>query len=256
MGFVTINGRSVPIKGAKTVLEIARREGIWIPTLCNHPGLPPYGACRLCLVEVKAGAKPGLAASCTLPATDGLVVETDTPRVQRTRKILIKLLLERAPEAEVVKDLAKKLGVVPPAEQVAAPETTRCILCGLCVRACESIGSSAIGFAFRGSRRKVMPPFGKPALECLGCQACVQVCPTGEVVFTISGNRLQGEPWRSEVELKECASCGRLFAPRPLVEHLKERFGFDFAGEELCPECRRQAMAAKLAETILPGAQG
>ncbi|MGB9791128.1 MAG: 2Fe-2S iron-sulfur cluster-binding protein [Thermacetogeniaceae bacterium] len=248
MSFITIDGQTLPVKGAKTVLEVARREGIWIPTLCEHPGLPAYGACRLCLVEVKAGGKPSLAASCTLPPTDGLVVETESPRVQRTRKVLVKLLLESAPEAEVIKNLALKLGVTLPPRSMTDQEMTRCILCGLCVRACESIGVSAIGFAFRGPRRKVMPPFGKSAIDCLGCQACLQVCPTGDVIFTVIGTKLKSEPWHSEVELKKCEFCGCLFAPKPFIEHLKTSFGLDFEGENLCPRCRWRMVAQKLAD--------
>ncbi|NPV30046.1 MAG: 2Fe-2S iron-sulfur cluster binding domain-containing protein [Firmicutes bacterium] len=244
---LTLNGKPFPINGAATVLEVAQREGIWIPTLCHHPGLPPYGACRLCIVEVKAGGRPGLTASCTLPAADGLVVETDSPRVQEVRRMLVRLLLALTPDAPVVQELAGRLGVRESGFRPAGE--TGCTLCGLCVRTCEKIGACAIGFAFRGARRRVTPPFGRPAAECLGCRACAQVCPTGEVKFSESGSRLFGENWQVELEMAGCASCGKPFIPRPLFEHLKTAAGLE--GEGLCPTCRQKKISTTLADTFL-----
>jgi len=244
MAEMTINGRTVPIQGNESVLEVAQREGIWIPTLCHHPALPPYGACRLCLVEVKAGGRPGLAASCVLPAADGLVVETDSERVKKTRRILVKLLLEMTDKAPAVLDLASKLGVeaLPQDKGRARPENRAedCVLCGLCVRACESVGAFAISFAYRGSKRAVMPPFGAKAEECIGCQACAQVCPTGVVDFRVEGDRLVGEPWGAEIALKRCVSCQALFIPAAQADYLKRKFSLEFVTEDLCPECRRR----------------
>ncbi len=248
MAEMKINGKTVPIQGNESVLEVAQREGIWIPTLCHHPALPPYGACRLCLVEVKAGGRPGLTASCVLPATDGLVVETDSERVKKTRKILARLLLEMTDRASAVLELASRLGVEDPVVKKRRKEQPKnrpddCVLCGLCVRACESIGAFAISFAYRGSKRAVMPPFGAKPEECIGCQACAQVCPTGVVKFRIEGERLLGEPWGAEIQLKQCSDCGSLFAPLAQADYLKNRFSLDFVTEDLCPECRRRHTA-------------
>jgi len=242
--YMTINGTSVPIRGETTVLEVAKREGIWIPTLCHHPGLAPYGACRLCTVEVTAGGKPGLTASCTLPVMDGLVVLTDSPRVLEVRKMLVQLLLAGAPEAPAVRELAGRLGVNKALFPLVAAgdQFPGCILCGLCVRVCENIGVGAIGFAFRGSSRKVTPPFGKPAAACAGCQACANVCPTGAVKFRRSEGRLLGEPWQADLMMANCAPCGQPTVPEPLVEYANRKAGSP-VGEHLCPSCRRHKAA-------------
>ncbi len=109
--YIIINGKQCEIRDENTVLEVAQREGIYIPTLCHHPALEPYGACRLCLVEVKAGGRPGLTASCALPVSKGLEIETDSPRVNHVRSIVMKLIMASCPDVPAVLELAHKLGV-------------------------------------------------------------------------------------------------------------------------------------------------
>ncbi|HHW41204.1 MAG TPA: 2Fe-2S iron-sulfur cluster binding domain-containing protein [Syntrophomonadaceae bacterium] len=243
---LTIDGKTVPVIDETTVLEVAQREGIWIPTFCHHPGLPPYGACRLCVVEVKAGGRPGLAASCTLPVVNGLVIETNSPRVRRSRRILLQLLLAVAPGSAVVKELAEKMGVNTTPFEINEQENN-CALCGLCVRVCNQVGAHAIGFAFRGTRRKVTPPFDKPTADCVGCRACASVCPTGDVQFTQKGDRLFGENWGADLSLARCSSCGRLFTADRLFDHVRTRLGPDYSEEKICPTCRRRITAKTMA---------
>ncbi len=242
---IEINGRTIPVRAGQTVLEAATEDGIWIPTLCHHQGLESYGACRLCLVETGSGDRGKITASCTLPVSDGLMVETDSPQVREIREMIMQLHLAVAPDAPRVRELARRLEVGQPV--LARHGDGQCTLCGLCVRACRQVGANAIGFAFRGSERRVTAPFGARAADCLGCRACAEICPTGEVVFSESGGRLFGERWQSDVPLSRCAVCGRTFTPQPLSGYLQQRYGLELRQADCCPECRRQQAAASLA---------
>ncbi|PIU28299.1 MAG: heterodisulfide reductase [Candidatus Hydromicrobium americanum] len=177
---LTINGKKIEVEEGLTVLKAAEKLGIKIPTLCSHKALSPYGACRLCLVEISRGeGSPEIHASCTYPALEGMVVQTDSERVIKTRKIMIELLLARCPDSEDIKNLARELGV----EKIRIKSKNKdCTLCGLCVRMCEErMGRAAISFSGRGPRREVTSPFGKPSEVCQACGACDFICPTGKI---------------------------------------------------------------------------
>lgn len=177
---LTINDKKIEVEEGLTVLKAAEKAGIKIPTLCSHRALSPYGACRLCLVEIRQGeGPPEIQASCTYPAMEGLVVQTDSERVIKTRKIMIELLMARCPDSEEIKNLAKELGVE---KTRIKPKDKDCTLCGLCVRMCEErMGRAAISFSGRGPRREVTSPFGKPSEVCQACGACDFICPTGKI---------------------------------------------------------------------------
>jgi bidirectional [NiFe] hydrogenase diaphorase subunit len=174
-----IDGREVKAREGMTLLEAARSVGIYVPTLCYHPELRPYGACRLCTVEVGQQGRVRLQASCTTPAENGMGVKTASERVLQGRRMIIELLLARAPDAPVLRELATRFGA---REGRLAPKNEKCILCGQCVAVCaEIVGVAAIGFAGRGVTRRVTTPFESPSLTCLACGACTFVCPTGAI---------------------------------------------------------------------------
>jgi len=179
---LTIDGKTVEVEEGSTVLQAAEKLGIEIPTLCHHKSLAPYGACRVCLVELEDAQGSKIQASCVYPAQEGLVVRTNTERVLKTRKIMVELLLARCPEVEAVKQLAEKMGI----EDSRFPKKNDdCILCGLCVRVCqERMGVGAINFVNRGIDKKVTPPYDKHSPICMACGACQVVCPADCIDLT------------------------------------------------------------------------
>ena len=183
---VTINDKKLQVETGTSILEAALEAGIKIPTLCYHKELTAYGACRLCLVEIVDGARPGIEASCLYKVIDGLVVKTDTERVQSARKIVFELLLARCPQSKQLSDLAAEYGVTE--TRIKREETENCILCGLCVRVCSEItGRKAVSFTDRGARRKIKMPFDKISDRCIGCGACAYLCPTKTIEIEEAG---------------------------------------------------------------------
>ena len=174
-----VNGQTVKVEEGATVLEACRTLGVKVPTLCHHEGIEPYGACRLCTVEVLDQGRSSFQASCCYPAKEGLVVLTDTPAVVEGRKLLLKLFLARCPEIPEVIKLVREWGVT---DTPFEPRREDCVLCGLCVRACTQLmKTEAIAFSGRGVSRKVTTPFDFPSDVCLACGACTYVCPTGHI---------------------------------------------------------------------------
>jgi NADH dehydrogenase/NADH:ubiquinone oxidoreductase subunit G len=174
---ITLNGNELEVEPGRTILEIAREQGIKIPTLCYHEEMSSYGACRLCLVEVTRRGWPSIQPACIYPARDGIEVETESERVVKTRKVMLELYLARSPESKMLRELAREYGVDD--TRFKLKETSNCILCGLCIRACDEISKrNAISFAHRGGKRAIQTPFEEMAEVCVGCKACVVVCPT------------------------------------------------------------------------------
>jgi heterodisulfide reductase subunit A-like polyferredoxin len=176
---LTIDDRTVEVKEGTTVLQAAELLGIEIPTLCHHKSLVPYGACRLCLVELEDSPGSGLQASCLTRVREGMVVKTTTDKVLRTRKLMMELLLARCPEVERVKELAAKMGL----EDTRFPKKYEdCLLCGLCVRVCqERMHVGAVSFVNRGINKKIGPPYDRQSAVCRACGACEVICPANRV---------------------------------------------------------------------------
>jgi len=176
---ITINGSKVKATNREPLIDVCEREFIYIPTLCHHARLEPYGVCRVCLVKVSWGKKSKFVTACNYPVEDGDVIDTESEEVVKLRKLSIEALLGRCPNEKGVIDFAEKHGVTssrfPPME----PGGDDCILCGLCVRVCdEVVGAKALGFMSRGPEREVSTPFMENPEACIGCGACSAVCPT------------------------------------------------------------------------------
>jgi bidirectional [NiFe] hydrogenase diaphorase subunit len=202
-----INDRDVTAREDESILQVARENGIRIPSLCYVEGLSVWGACRLCMVEFAGDHR--LVAACSTRAAEGLEVLTDTPRLRRYRRMIVELLFaERNHVCAVcvsngrceLQDLAQECGV----DHVRVPYRTavyhvdashdwfrldhnRCVLCTRCVRVCDEIeGAHTWDLMGRGINCQVITDLNKPWGEsesCTGCGKCVQMCPTGALVL-------------------------------------------------------------------------
>lgn len=198
-----IDGRDVSARQSETILEVARENGIFIPTLCTLNGLSNVGACRLCLVEVKGTSR--LQPACVTRVEEAMEVTTNSERLQGYRRAILELLFtERNHVCAVcvsnghceLQSLAQKLDIThvhfayryPQAEVDASHQRfivdhNRCILCTRCVRVCEEIeGAHTWDVMGRGIDAKVITDLNEPwgsSPTCTGCGKCVHVCPTG-----------------------------------------------------------------------------
>ena len=171
-----IDGREVKAAEGMTVLEAAQNSGIVIPTLCHHEELEPYGACRICTVEVEFNGRTRLVVACVYLAEDNLVVRTRTEKVVRIRKTILELLLAHAPDSPQLLDLAQEYGAD---KDRFEKEASFCIHCGLCVRYCAEVKKkNAVGFVDRGIRKEISFIPEIASKECWDCKECFPLCPT------------------------------------------------------------------------------
>jgi len=204
-----INGVTVDVEPGTTLLEAAQYLGFPIPTLCHMEGLSPYGACRLCLVEIGEGDGSKLVSACTFPAQQQLKVRTASARVIRTRKMVLELLLASCPQSKTIQDLAAAHEI---RQQRFRQEYEDCILCGRCVRVCEEqMMAKAIGFRGRGEHRSIGTPFDRKSEACRQCGACLYVCPACELRCTYT-----------EPDKAICGGCANLSPPCIEVEGFED----------------------------------
>lgn len=212
MDFITINSQCVPIEGEKNLLALIRKAGIDLPTFCYHSDLSIYGACRMCVVEDDRGR---VFASCSEQPRPGMVIKTNTTKLQKHRKLIMELLLAshcrdcttcQKNGICTLQSLAYKLGVdavrftnnkerlpLDTSSPSIVRDPNKCILCGDCVRTCAEVqGVGALDFAFRGSNMQVMPAFNKAIneTECVGCGQCRVVCPTAAITIKKDEDRV------------------------------------------------------------------
>ena len=248
---VIINGKKYPASEGEILLGVAVREKIAIPHLCYEPALDPYGACRLCMVSVIRHGKQEMTTSCTLLAAEGLEIVTDTPDIAKHRNILFELYLAEAPKSDVIKAMAARYGVTKTRFLKKLDNTdslgNKCVLCGLCVRACNEImGAGAIGFINRGPYTMVNTPYAEPTKDCYGCTACAKVCPTNAVEFEDKGTERVMVSWSgTKVALARCDCCGGYYAPKALAKSMLAHITPSLQEEivALCPACRGKKIA-------------
>ncbi|MCJ7619358.1 MAG: 2Fe-2S iron-sulfur cluster-binding protein, partial [Anaerolineae bacterium] len=227
---LTINGRRVAAPEGSTILEAARLAGITIPTLCHHPDLGNVGACRMCVVSVDNAR--GLQTACTTPATEGMVVNTESDEARETRKFVLEMLLTDHPndcmtcEANGdcdLQDLVYDYGVEwpqhtgtrhsyeidPDPNPFVFIDRNKCILCGRCVRACSEVQNRDVwNFAQRGFKTKLVAGADQFMLDarCESCGQCVAYCPVGALHDKMSLGL--GRPNQVAKVRTTCSYCG------------------------------------------------
>ena len=171
-----IDGKEVKAQPGMTILEAAQGAGIYIPTLCHHEKLEPFGACRLCIVELESRGRTRMVVSCVYQAEENLVVRTRSEKIDRIRQIIIELLLAHAPDSFILEELAKEYK----ANKKQFPkDPSFCIHCGLCVRYCNEVKKkNAVGFVDRGIWKEISFIPEIAAEECWKCKECFPLCPT------------------------------------------------------------------------------
>jgi len=232
-----IDGKNVSAKKGTMLLEAIRGAGISVPTLCAHEAVTRSGACRLCVVEIRKGNRTRIVTSCLYGVEDGLVIDTRSDRVLNVRRLVMELLLARCPESELLQKLAKEMGVEIQPRYVADTDKGKCILCRSCVRVCEEVvGVSAIGLFSRGSFKTVGTPYNEKSDVCIGCGACVYVCPTGHIEMTSTGDKRK--IWGRTFKMQTCEKCGKFFAPVDQLKFISKKTGVPYKELTTCTECR------------------
>jgi NADH-quinone oxidoreductase subunit G len=281
-----INDREVQVPQGTLVIEATRRIGTEVPSFCYYPGLSLQAACRMCLVEVEKA--PKLQTACTLVATDGMVVRTDTEQVRQARKYMLEFLLTNHPldcpvcdkggECEL-QDMVFRYGADSSRfveEKIHRPEekwselvyydAPRCILCFRCVRVCdEGMDVKALGVGMRGVNSVIIPN-RSDHLECEECGMCIDICPVG--ALTSGTYRYKTRPWEMQYIPTVCAHCSNGCKTTLSVRNheilrannrdlsginqdflcVKGRFGFDFTNH---PERIRQPLVRR-SDKLLP----
>ena len=236
---LTIDNRKIEAESGQTILEVARENGIVIPTLCSNEALEPSGACRMCVVEVKHGKRTRIVTSCLYPVAEGLTVETKSERVLASRRLVLQLLLARCPGSKQLKEMAEDLGIQPEPRFTPDKDASKCILCRMCVRTCEKVvGVCAIGFSYRGAEKNVCTPFKEDSVSCIGCGACAYVCPSGHIEMETTESGDSRKIWGRTFKMKACKVCGRYFAPEDQLAFISRTTGVPVENLAVCISCR------------------
>ncbi|QGU94053.1 2Fe-2S iron-sulfur cluster binding domain-containing protein [Clostridium bovifaecis] len=241
---VIIDGKECEANRGEYLLAVARRNGIEIPTLCHSDAIPGLGSCRLCIVEVIENGWSKVVTSCIFPITREVEVLTNSEKIKRMRKNIVMLLSAEAPNSEKIKELREEYGVPEP-KRFHVDNTEKCMLCGLCAKACEELGSSAISTVDRGVNKKVSTPYDEPSAECIGCGACAFVCPTDAIDIKDSeGKRVI---WGKSFEMLKCECCGKEFATKEQYEYAHKKSG-EKEYSILCDKCKKKLKADQFKE--------
>jgi NADH dehydrogenase/NADH:ubiquinone oxidoreductase subunit G len=242
---IKIDGKTYKGHPGETLMEVARRNGINIPSLCYKKGFEGLGRCRLCLVEVSEGKRSKIVSACVYPIKEGIEVTTITDEIIKMRKDIILLLLLRAPDNEYIQQLVKEYEVKAP-ERYIQNDNDDCILCGLCVKACEKLGTKAISLVNRGITKKVSTPYDDPSKDCIGCGACAETCPTNAIKLEES-NGIR-TIWNRDFDLVKCSICGKYYTTLDALKFIEDKLASN--EEHICDTCKKKSTASKFKESF------
>lgn len=226
-------------------MEIAKRNNIDIPNLCHKKGFEGQGRCRLCMVEVTEKNKTKVVSSCIFPIKEGIEVTTNTESIIKMRKNIILLLLLKTPNNEFIKKLAEAYGITAPIRYIYNMSNENCILCGLCVKACEKMGTSAISLVNRGTTKKVSTPYDDASKDCIGCGACAEVCPTNAI--SLKDENGIRTIWNKEFELINCKQCGKYYTTKEAYEFINTKLEDE---KQICDSCKKKLIVERFKESF------
>lgn len=241
---IKIDGDYYEAKMGEFILDVARRNSIKIPTLCHNPALPGLASCRLCIVEVIDERGSKIVTSCIYPIKKKIEVKTNSEKIIKMRKTIIKLLAARSPGNQAIRELVEEYKVN---TDVFAGifQKDECILCGLCVKACDEIGTGAIVTVNRGIIKKVSTPYDEASEDCIGCGACSEICPTDAIpIEERNGIRTI---WNKDFQLLKCLKCGKYFSTKEEFEYINKKLGNEDC-ELICKDCKRKILAKEFKE--------
>ena len=240
---ITIDGKDCTCEKGEYLWDVAKRNGVFIPVFCRSDAFPDHRACcRVCIVEVEIRGRSKVVTSCVYPVEQECVVRTDSDRIKEERSVVLGLLAARAPEAQRVA-LLSKINGNDGFERLTVLDGEKCILCGLCVQACESLGTSAISTVNRGVDKEISTPYGDPSSSCVGCLSCANVCPTDAISYTQTADTRT--IWNRTFQLVRCEKCGTIMGTEESVAHAATRAGL-YEAATLCDECRKKQIADEM----------
>ena len=235
---IKINGIPCECEKGEYLLQIAGRNGIEIPTLCHHDAFAGQGCCRLCIVELVTKGRGRIVVSCVYPVDSECEVFTDNEKVRRQRGMILRLLEARAPESEEIRALCEKYGA-PAFDRFIKVDGSKCVMCGLCVKACAELSVGAISTVNRGVTKEIATPYHEPSSVCVGCGSCAHVCPTGAI--RISETHDTRTIWGKTFRLVHCSECGAVIGTEEELASAAMRAGVE--PDTLCSSCRQKRIA-------------